>query len=527
MAETEISKTYPVKSRLKPTSKKSSSSPKSRYWRSFKTTQVPNLIYPITSLEFSPLPPHDFISSFSASLTLYNSQTLEPKSKFSSFKDTAYSPTFRSDAKLIAAGGETGLIQIFDVKTRTSLRKLKGHSRAVRVVRYPRFDKLHLFSGGDDSLVKYWDVATETQLLNFQGHKDYVRSGCASPVSTDLFATGSYDHTVKIWDSRGESYKPVMDVNHGKPVEDVVFLPSGGLIATAGGNSVKIWDVIGGGKLVYEMESHNKTVMPICVGKVRRDNGEEGDQFRLLSVSLDGYMKVFDYSELKLTHSMRFPAPLCSIAFSPDCSTRVIGTTNGVMYVGKKKKKDIDVGVGVRDFMGFGAIVEPEKQVMRRTQFRYFQRGQSEKPSKVDNVIERQLKPKLAQHDKLLKSFHHREALVCVLGKKNPRNVMAVLEELVARRKLLKCVSNLSLDEFELLLRFLHKYTTLPSYSAFLIGFAKSVLTMRARDINTSDVLQGNVRQLKRAVEEEINIQQSLQEIQGIISPMLRIAGRR
>ncbi|KAL5719741.1 hypothetical protein ACHQM5_012486 [Ranunculus cassubicifolius] len=240
MAETEISNTYPVKSRLKPTSKKSSSSPESRYWRSFKTTEVPNLIYPITSLEFSPLPPHDFISSFSASLTLYNSQTLEPKSKFSSFKDTVYSPTFRSDGKLIAAGGETGLIQIFDVKTRTSLRKLKGHSRAVRVVRYPRFDKLHLFSGGDDSLVKYWDVATETQLLNFQGHKDYVRSGCVSPVSTDLFATGSYDHTVKIWDSRGESYKPVMDVNHGKPVEDVVFLPSGGLIATAGGNSVKI-----------------------------------------------------------------------------------------------------------------------------------------------------------------------------------------------------------------------------------------------------------------------------------------------
>ncbi|KAF9596476.1 hypothetical protein IFM89_012181 [Coptis chinensis] len=519
MAENQIqTKTYPVQTRLKPTSSKLSKSPESKYWRSYKFQEITNLIYPITSLSFSPTSPHNFITSFSASLTLYNAQTIEPISTFSSFNDIAYSPAFRSDGKLVAAGGETGLVQVFDVKTRLALRKLRGHSRPVRFVSYPCFDKLHLFSGGDDSLVKYWDVVSEMQLLNFQGHKDYVRCGSASPGSSELFATGSYDHTVKIWDSRtsSTSMKYVMEFNHGKPVEDVVFLPSGGLIATAGGNSVKIWDVIGGGKLVYTMESHNKTVTSLCVGKLGRNEGEEYDQFRLMSVSLDGYMKVFDYSALKLTHSMRFPQPLLSIGFSPDCSTRVIGTSNGVIYVGKRKNKETsNVESGVGELIGFSSVPEPQKQVLRPNNFRYFSRGQNEKPSKVDHVIERPRKPKTAEHDKLLRKFRHKEALVSALNRKEPRSVMAVLEELVARRKLLKCVSNLDIEELGLLMRFLHKYTTMPSYSGFLIGFTKKVLQMHAEDVNASDVLKWHVRQLKLSVEEEIHTHQSLQEIQG------------
>ncbi|KAF9593554.1 hypothetical protein IFM89_024172 [Coptis chinensis] len=341
----------------------------------------------------------------------------------------AYSPAFRSDGKLVAAGGETGLVQVFDVKSRLALRKLRGHSWPVRFVSYPCFDKLHLFSGGDDSLAK----------------------------------------------TSSTSMKYVMEFNHGKPVEDVVFLRSGGLIATAGGNSVKIWDVIGGGKLVYTMESHNKTVTSLCVGKLGRNEGEEYDQFRLMSVSLDGYMKVFDYSALKLTHSMRFPQPLLSIGFSPDCSTRVIGTSNGVIYVGKRKIKETsNVESGVGELISFSSVPEPQKQVLRPNNFRYFSRGQSEKPSKVDHVIERPRKPKTAEHDKLLRKFRYKEALVSALNWKEPRSVMAVLEELVARRKLLKCVSNLDIEELGLLLR-----------------------------------------QLKLSVEEEIHIQQSLQEIQG------------
>ncbi|KAI3882714.1 hypothetical protein MKW92_043585 [Papaver armeniacum] len=523
MAEVQIGKTYPVKSRLKPKSKKPTSTTESKYWKkSYKTTQIPNLIYPITSIDFSPLT-NDFITTYSASATLYSSQTLEPTSKFTSFNDIAYSASYRHDGKLVAFGGESGDVQVFDLKTRSALRRLKGHYRSVRCVKYPKFDNLHLFSGGDDTFLKYWDVASETELLSFQGHKDYVRSGASSPVSSDLFVTGSYDHTVKLWDTRVSSMNSTMNINHGKPVEDVIFLPFGSLLATAGGNSVKIWDVTSGGKLIYAMESHNKTVTSICVGKILKDGSPESDETRLLSVGLDGYMKVFDYSALKITHSMRYPAPLLSVGVSSDSSVRVIGTSNGVIYAGKKKNKDVD-GVSGKELGEYSISSVPEKRALRPTNFRYFQRSQSEKPSRGDYLIKRQAKVKVTEHDKLLRKFRHKEALVTVLNGKSPHDMVAVMEELVARKKLLKCVSNLDEDELGLLLNVLHKYCTVPRYAGFLIGLTKRVARMRAEDIKSSDTLKGYVRNIKRSLMEEISIQNSLQEIQGIISPLLRSA---
>ncbi|GKV01796.1 hypothetical protein SLEP1_g14321 [Rubroshorea leprosula] len=526
-----ISKTFPIKPKLKAKPRTQSQTPESKYWSSFKLTQITNLISSIPSVSFSPSAPHVFAAAHSASLSFYSPLSLSDPdvaaSSSISFSDVVSSLSFRHDGLLLAAANLSGLVQVFDVKTRTPLRRLRSHTRPVHFVRYPVLDKLHLVSGGDDAIVKYWDVAGESVVLDLVGHKDYVRCGDCSPVSGDMFVTGSYDHTVKVWDVRVENSRSVLEVNHGKPVEDVIYLPSGGLIATAGGNSVKIWDLIGGGRMVYCMESHNKTVTSICVGRVGRESGDESMQYRILSVGLDGYMKVFDYAKMKVTHSKRFPAPLMSVAFSLDCMTRVIGAANGTIFAGRRKKKEETVENEVRNILGFSSIAEPERRVLKPTYFRYFQRGQSEKPSEGDYLVMKTKKVKLAEHDKLLKKFRHREALVSALGGKNPENVVAVMEELVARKKLKKSVANLDHEELGLLLMFLQKHATMPRYSSLLMSLTEKVIEMRADDIRASDTLKGQIRNLKRSINEEIRIQQSLQEIQGIIAPLLRITGRR
>ncbi|KAK6120104.1 hypothetical protein DH2020_046140 [Rehmannia glutinosa] len=505
-----MAESFPVKPKLRPTSSKTTPTPESKYWRSFKipkdieTTPSKSFVYPINSISFSPAAPYDFAATHSVNVTIFSGKTLERKSRISTFYDTAASASFRCDGKLLAAGDLTGTVHVFDPKadvkpkgkTPGHLRRLKGHSAAVRLVCYPRAaDKFHLFSGGDDSVVKYWDVTTEKCVFNLLGHKDYVRCGDASPVSDEMFVSGSYDHRVKLWDVRVSNAGSVMELNHEKPVESVIYLPSGGLIATSGGNFVKIWDVIGGGKLLYSMESHNKTVTSLCMGKI--------------------------------THTMRFPEPLLSVGFSPDCSTRVIGTSKGNLYIGRRKMKmeseDLSDRVGWRGV----AEDEPQRKVLRPSYFRYFHRGQNLKPSEGDFLIKRPKKVKLAEHDKLLKKFRHKEAFVASLSKKNPENVVAVMEELVARKKLLKCVSNLDTEELGLLLGFLQKYSTMPRYAGLLMKLANKVVELRAEDIRSSDQLRNHIRNLKRDVEEEIRVQQSLLEIQGIISPMLRIAAKR
>ncbi|KAI6674696.1 hypothetical protein NL676_002602 [Syzygium grande] len=519
--------TFPVKPKLKPTPRTPSRTPESKYWSSFKTRPIDNLAFSIPSLAFSPSPPHPFAAAHSASLSLFSPRSLSPTHTISSFADVVSSLSFRSDGSLLAASDLSGLIRVFDVRTRTPLRRLKSHLRPVRFVRYPVLDKLHLVSGGDDGLVKYWDVAGESVVSELRGHKDYVRCGDCSPADANCFVTGSYDHVVKLWDVRvSDRNRAVTEVNHGSPVQDVIFLPSGTLVATAGGNSVKIWDLIGGGKMVYSMESHNKTVTSICVGRMGTQGGEEATQLRILSVGLDGYMKVFDYSRMKVTHSMRFPAPLLSIGLSPDCNVRAIGTSNGIMYVGKRKGKE-NAETGADGSLGLVNVEEPQRRVLKPSFHRYFHRGQSEKPSEGDYLVMRPKKVKLAEHDKLLKKFRHKDALVSVLGGNDPEKVVAVMEELVARRALLKSVMNLDRDELGLLLMFLHKNSTMPRYSSLLMGLAKKVIDLRLEDIKASDALKGHIRNLKRSVEEEIRIQEGLQEIQGMVSPLLRIAGRR
>ncbi|CAI8603829.1 unnamed protein product [Vicia faba] len=531
MEESKVSKSFPVKPNLKTKPRTPKQTSESKYWSSFKTQQIPKLLS-VPSITFSPTPPHSFAAANSTSLSIFSSQTLTQTANFSSFHDVVSSASFRNDAYLIAASDLSGLVQVFDVQTRICLRRLRSHNRPVRFVHYPHHDKLHLVSGGDDALVKYWDVAEETMIHQFYGHKDYVRCGDSSPVNSDTFVTGSYDHLVKLWDVRvKDSSKSAMDFNHGSPVEDVVFLPSGGMIATAGGNSVKLWDLIGGGKLLYSMESHNKTVTSICVGRIGKDSGDESDQYRIMSVGLDGYFKVFDYGSMKVTYSMRFPAPLMSVGYSPDCSTRVIGTSNGIIYAAKRKinKSEIAESEGSEGsaFWRIMPVESNEKKVLKSNYYRYFQRGQGEKPSEGDYLVMKPKKVKLTTHDKLLNKFRHGEALVCVLEGKNPGYVVAVMEELVSRKKLLRCVSDLDLEKLELLLAFLHKYCTVPKYSSLLMGLANKVVEMRADDIRASEVLKKHIRNLKSTVEAEIRIQQSLQEIQGIISPLLRIAGRR
>ncbi|XP_008792521.2 protein SLOW WALKER 1 [Phoenix dactylifera] len=530
---------FPVESshHPKPPSRKPQTlTAESKFWRSFKNSELASgLILPVTALEFSPVPPHDLAAASSAAVYLFDGATLSPKpfSPLSSFSDVAYSPSFRCDGALLAAGGESGIVQVFRLdRAGHALRRLRAHARPVRLVRYPRVaDKLHIFSGGDDALLSYWDVPSETQVLSFPGaHHDYIRAGSPSPVSSEVIATGSYDHTVKVWDVRVSSNaNPVLGFSHGAPVESVLFLPSGGLLATAGGNCVKIWDVIGGGRLVHTVEGHNKTVTAMCLGRMRNNesSGRGGGESRLMSVSIDGYLKIFDFAAYKITHSMRYPAQLLSVGFSPSGLARVVGTSNGTIYMGKKKMKEKEGDIfGAKVVSEFDTFAPgPVKHVLRPN-FRYFRRGQNEKPQETDYIVKRAAKVKLAEYDKLLKEFRHKDALVAALNQKNPNSIVAVMEELVARKKLLKSVVNLDTDELRLLLGFLHKYATMPRYARFLMGLAKRVLELRAEDIRSKDELKGYVRNLKRMIAEEIKIQHSLQEIQGMISPLLVIAGR-
>lgn len=72
---------------------------------------------------------------------------------------------------------------------------------------------------------------------------------------------GSYDHLIKVWDIRtADESNALMEMNHEKPVEKILLFPNDSIVISAGGNTIKLWDIASGGKLLHTIENHHKTV---------------------------------------------------------------------------------------------------------------------------------------------------------------------------------------------------------------------------------------------------------------------------
>lgn len=186
---------------------------------------------PIDYIDFSPVEPHYFAVTCSVRVQVYNPITKLVTKNFSRFKEAAYGGSFRSDGKLLCAGGEEAVIRLFDINTKSLLRIFSGHKAAVHRTFFTA-DNLHIASFSDDKTMIVWDIATEKQVISFNEHLDYIRAGAVSPISKDILLSGSYDKYIHTYDTR--TSKKILSVCHEAPVESLLFLPSGGIFISAG-----------------------------------------------------------------------------------------------------------------------------------------------------------------------------------------------------------------------------------------------------------------------------------------------------
>ena len=70
---------------------------------------------------------------------------------------------------------------------------------------------------------------------------------------------------------------------------------------------MKVWDVLSGGNLVHTLSNHQKTITSLAFN---------GSNTRILSGSLDQQVKIYDVESYKVTHSVKYSAPILSVAIS-------------------------------------------------------------------------------------------------------------------------------------------------------------------------------------------------------------------
>ncbi|RYG53102.1 hypothetical protein EON66_09020 [archaeon] len=244
-------------------------------------------------------------------------------------------------------------------------------------------------------------------------------------------------------------------MDHGEPVTQVLLLPGGGTMLTAGGNYVRLWDVVGGGRCLHTFSNHQKLITTMCL---------DGTGTRLLTGSLDGLVKVYEVSTFGVTHTMRYDAPILSMAISPDNSRLIVGCTDDTLTI---KQRMVKVSELVTE--------RKSARLLRGGTYRYFLRGQSTAAAVDDIRINKDRKPKLQAYDQSLKHFQYADALDTALASHDPIVISSLLEELIARDGLLIATGGRTEESLEPLLAFLVKYVAEPRFASLLLDVANGM----------------------------------------------------
>jgi U3 small nucleolar RNA-associated protein 15 len=317
-------------------------------------------------------------------------------------------------------------------------------------------DKNNILSASDDKTVRIWDIPTGESVNVFEEHEDYVRAGLVSPENPNLILSGSYDQTVKLWDMRQNEC--VMTMNHGAPVESLLMYPGGGAVISSGGPTIKVWDMLSGGRCIHTLSNHQKTVTSMCFN---------GSASRLVTGSLDQQVKIYDVQDYTVVHSVKYPAPILSVGLSPDDSHLVAGMANGLLSIRQRQIKSSEK-----------ALKKKNENYIKGGTYKYFMRGQSTGAATDDFVVENTRRQRLKKYDQYMKSFQYSNALDEVL-KTNSQNVVvvaALLQELIHRDGLKQAITGRDDVTLEPLMRFLIRHIHHPRFTNLIVDVAEVVI---------------------------------------------------
>jgi WD40 repeat protein len=173
-----------------------------------------------------------------------------------------------SDGKRIVAGGDDGIVRVWDARSGQEVFQLAGHRSTVRALAVDARSR-SIASGSDDGTIKVWDSESGTARFTLAAHEDLIEAFAISPSDSTLISADN--KTVRLWDLRTgraidsfEGRGPVAVSPDGRRFAhaagyefSVRDLPSGRHLYNVGGTTAIVFSPRGG-RLV---SSHDELVL--------------------------------------------------------------------------------------------------------------------------------------------------------------------------------------------------------------------------------------------------------------------------
>ena len=511
--------------------------PEQTYWRTFKSQQlVPSPSNnPITHIS-SPQPPSNalaqasdhFVVTTGTRVQIFSIRTRKLVKTISRFDDTAHGAEIRRDGRVMVAGDESGLIQVFDVNSRAILKTWKEHQQPVWTTKFSPTEPTTLMSTSDDRTVRLWDLPSQESTMTFIGHQDYIRSGAFMPnQASGLLVSGSYDQTVKLWDPRVPS-NAAMTFKHAAPVEDVLPMPSGTTVLAAADNQISVLDLVAARPLQI-LKNHQKTVTSLCLAS---------NNTRLVSGGLDGHLKVFETTAWNVVAGSKYSSPILSLCVISAGNARddrhlAVGMQSGNLSLktrlsGQQKVKERERQKEMQALID-GNIEELDKKRARKRSkgWEKHYRGQDFTGEGADIIIEGRPKrhPKPKPWEALLRKGKYAAALDEVLQAQNLAATITLLTALRHRSATRTALSGRDDVSLQPIFKWVCKFITNPRYVNLCVDIGMLILDLYSSHMGESPEIDQLMARLHRTVRSEVERSQQAWQTDGMLGMLVTSAG--
>jgi WD40 repeat protein len=216
-----------------------------------------------------------------------------------------------------AVGKTNGIIEIWDLSTRTPQTHWQAHSNRIFSVAFGANDT-QLATGSESGEVKVWNVATHQLAGEFRPFEQRIFCVTFSPDGQMLAASG---RTNKVWIANLEGKREPMRLHVGGWITGVVFSPNGELLAahTFAEHAIYLWEV------------HTGTLRTILRGSDHAfDLGFTPDGETLAVGANDGLVTLWHTATQQQLIRIPVDGWFNKLCFSPDGQILAVGSGKGI-----------------------------------------------------------------------------------------------------------------------------------------------------------------------------------------------------